>query len=339
MAGGRRAKASATSVGPRGAARALGFGRRASGMACAATLALVCACAQSTPRQTSAPAPSEALDGESAPTTPEASAATASAATTPEASAAPGNEPSPRAAIDDEVAAKAAEPPSSSGTAPSPGVEALEVEGFLPSVLDVPEALRWPQPTLVVAHGARETPEQHCRLWRELVGPRGFVLCPRGKRLHRGRDDAFFYPTHFALEREVLAALDALARRYPDHADTGDAMYIGFSQGGQMGALMIAAHGARLPRLLLVEGGSGDLVESRARRYRESGGRAVQFVCGTSPCRGRAERSARLLEKLGLASRAHFVAGAGHDGLDRMRPTLIAAFGALTSDDPRWAAP
>jgi predicted esterase len=206
----------------------------------------------------------------------------------------------------------------------------------LPSLVSFPQSERWPQPTLVVAHGAGDTPELHCELWRSLIGQRGVILCPRGQPMKPGRDDGYFYPTHFALEREVKAALSALKERYPEHADTRPAAYAGYSQGANMGSLMLVQNGALLPRILLLEGGSGDMNEARSRRFKKTGGRAVAFVCGRPGCWKQAQRNSAGLERLGLQSNAYYVEGAGHHNLELMRPTLKQAFERLIETDARW---
>lgn len=218
----------------------------------------------------------------------------------------------------------------------SDGSAALEVPRFLPAVVSFPRGTSWPQPTLVAAHGAGETPEMHCALWRSIVGERGVIVCPRGQPMKQGRDEGFFYPTHFALEREVLATLKALRERYPKHADTAPATYAGFSQGANMGALMLVEHGGELPRIFLLEGGSGDMTPVRSRRFKKTGGKAVAIVCGRPKCASQARRNAEHMRKLGLQGDAHYVEGAGHSNFDMMFPTLRQAWQRLIKDDPRW---
>lgn len=216
------------------------------------------------------------------------------------------------------------------------GTSALEVPGFLPAVVSFPRGASWPQPTLVAAHGAGETPEMHCALWRSIVGERGVIVCPRGQPMKQGRDDGFFYPTHFKLEREVLATLKALRERYPKHADTAPATYAGFSQGANMGALMLVEHGGALPRIFLLEGGSGDMTPARSRRFKKTGGKAAAIVCGRPKCASQARRNAEHMRKLGLQGDAYYVEGAGHSNFDMMFPTLRRAWERLVKDDPRW---
>jgi predicted esterase len=187
----------------------------------------------------------------------------------------------------------------------------LVVPGFGDAVVVTPLELADGKPLLVAAHGAGDGPDWQCRHWAGITQGRFVVLCPRGLSL--GRDSGgYYFPDHFALEREVLAAVDALeAALGPRLLDEGG-VYTGYSQGATMGALMIVNHGRRFPHLLLIEGGSGDWTLSRARRFRASGGKSVAIVCGTAPCARRAKASAAVLQKVGLRARAAHATGAGH---------------------------
>lgn len=98
----------------------------------------------------------------------------------------------------------------------------LTVPGFDAAVVSVPLTTGKRRPLLVAAHGAWDRPEPHCRLWRRVTSAHGFVLCPRGKRTNRHvprEHAAYFYPNHFELAREALAAIEALSARYPDQLD------------------------------------------------------------------------------------------------------------------------
>jgi pimeloyl-ACP methyl ester carboxylesterase len=187
----------------------------------------------------------------------------------------------------------------------------LVVPGFGDAVVVAPLELAEGKPLLVAAHGAGDAPDWQCGHWASITQGRFIVLCPRGLSL--GRDSAgYYFPDHFALEREVLAAVDALeAALGPRLLDEGG-VYTGYSQGATMGALMVVNHGRRFPHLLLIEGGSGEWTFSRARRFRESGGKSVAIVCGTGPCARRAKASATVLQKVGLRARAAYATGAGH---------------------------
>jgi hypothetical protein len=220
------------------------------------------------------------------------------------------------------------------------GTSELELEGFLPSLMSWPAAERWPQPVMLVAHGARERAEPHCEFWRHMLGARGILVCLRGRPLREGSEDqGYFFPTHLSLGREAMAALDGVARRYPQWADTRRAVYAGFSQGAQMGLLMAVAHGDRLPRLLLIEGGAGDFSAARARRFRNSGGERVALVCGRPSCHRNAERSLARLLAAGIPSATYYAPGAGHTYLGAVAERLGDVFATLTQGDKRWGPP
>jgi hypothetical protein len=228
--------------------------------------------------------------------------------------------------------------PPSTDTAPQ-GTTELAIEGFLPSLLSWPRTPHWPQPVMLVAHGARERAEPHCEFWRRLLGDRGILVCLRGRPLGEGgAEDGFFFPSHLSLEREALAALDTLADLFPEQADTTAAVYAGFSQGAQMGLLMAVAHGDRLPRLLLIEGGAGDFSQARVRRFQRSGGQRVALVCGRPSCHRNAERSVARLAAAGIPSTSYYAPGAGHTYRGAVGNQLGEVFATLTRDDPRWAA-
>jgi predicted esterase len=233
--------------------------------------------------------------------------------------------------------AVAAPPPVAPPPAAAPsGTQPLPLAGFLPALVSWPDTQRWPQPVLIAAHGAGDDPETHCELWRRLLGQRGVILCLRGRPMARGAG-GYFFSDHHSLKREVLAALEALQQVAPGKSDTSRSLYAGYSQGAQMGLLMLADDGARAPRLLLVEGGSGDFGALRVARFRRTGGQAVAFVCGTPGCNQRARRSRERLEKAGLRASTAYVPGAGHTYLGEMVPKLVEAFDFLTKDDRRWS--
>ena len=209
---------------------------------------------------------------------------------------------------------------------------------FLPSLVSWPDTQRWPQPLVLAAHGAGDFAESHCELWRHLLGRRGIVLCLRGTAIVKGSEDhGYYFADHLSLERETLAALEALTRRHPDLVDARQAVYAGYSQGAQMGLLMLLGRGNLMPRLLLVEGGSGDWNKARARRFAKSGGERVALVCGTPGCFQNAERSVAVLEAAGVGSAVHYARGAGHTYGGPVMAETALAFNELTRGDQRWA--
>lgn len=72
--------------------------------------------------------------------------------------------------------------PSSAVLAPlaSAPTQALALNGHGAAVVDVPAGVERPVPVLVAVLGIGDTPEEQCAMWQELVGTRGFVVCPRG---------------------------------------------------------------------------------------------------------------------------------------------------------------
>ena len=187
----------------------------------------------------------------------------------------------------------------------------LAVPGFGTALIVVP-AGNEPRPLLVAAHGAGDSPRWQCRHWDAAVRGRFIILCPRGVALSGGDDPGYFYRNHIELEREVTAALAALEKELGARLSPKDGVYSGYSQGATMGALMVVAHGADFPNLLLVEGGSGEWTFGRAKKFRETGGQSVAIVCGTPNCAKRGERSVAILEKAGLRARVEHVEHGGH---------------------------
>jgi predicted esterase len=187
----------------------------------------------------------------------------------------------------------------------------LAVPGFGNALVVVP-AGNEARPLLLAAHGAGDSPRWQCRHWDAAVRGRFIILCPRGVALSSGDDPGYFFRNHLELEREVTAALAALKKELGARISPSDGVYSGYSQGATMGALMVVAHGADFPHLVLVEGGSGDWTSGRAKQFRETGGKSVAIVCGTPNCAKRGERSVAILEKAGLRARVEHVEQGGH---------------------------
>lgn len=239
-----------------------------------------------------------------------------------------------------------AEPSRARALSPSDGTELFEeltVPGYEAAVVSVPQSTNERRPLLVAAHGAWDRPEPHCELWRRVTRARGFILCPRGRRTNRHvprEHAAYFYPDHFDLAREALAAIEALAARYPDRLDPSAAVWAGFSQGAIHGALVIVLHPQRFPRAALVEGGNGFFNEwspFAARKYARGGGERVLFGCGSPYCVRTAERCAGYLDRTGIDTRVAHAQGAGHSYGPTMEHQLREHFDWLVADDPRWA--
>jgi hypothetical protein len=197
---------------------------------------------------------------------------------------------------------------------PHPRWFELHVPEHRPSFVVLPSATSgetaWPY--VVAAHGAGDNSYYQCRIWEPVFRERAVLLCPAGLPMTRDEQGGYFFRDHFALEREVVAALDALQQILAERVRSTSGLYVAYSQGATMGSLMLTALGQRFPRLLLLEGGSHEWNVSRATAYRESGGERVLFACGTSSCDRGAVRSTQWLEQGGVAARARYAKGAGH---------------------------
>jgi predicted esterase len=187
----------------------------------------------------------------------------------------------------------------------------MPVAGYQDAIVSFPPHAPLPAPVMVVTHGAGNTPESMCEVFRLIVGDRLVLLCPAGPRISAG-DDGRYYPDHFALEKIVFASLAALREAFPRQVDATSAIYSGYSQGATMGALMIPAHGREFPLLALVEGGVEGWTAARAKKYRDSGGRRALFACGTPHCQKHAEQVAATLRKAGVEAKVVAAPGEGH---------------------------
>ncbi len=210
-----------------------------------------------------------------------------------------------------EPAAKAREPAPAPTTPAESGTFDLPVPGFEPAIAVVPTGDRR-LPLVIAAHGAGGDAEWQCRHWAPIVRERGIVLCPRGKRRSNVENLGWYYPDHLELDREFGAMLDAAKQRFGGRILPGAGIYVGFSQGATMGALMIVEHGGDFPYLLLIEGGSHEFSLARARRFRETGGKAAIFVCGVAHCANGATQMVQVLRRAGISAESEYVAHGGH---------------------------
>jgi predicted esterase len=211
------------------------------------------------------------------------------------------------------------------------------------AVVSLPLGATGPRPVLVATHGAGGRATTHCRIWRAIVGDRGFVLCPRGRSMYpalsHARQSGYYYPGHPALDIELAAALDALVTRFPDHVDRTAPIFAGYSQGAGMGALILPGHAARFARAAFIEGGVGQHQEwnlATAQRFADRGGERVLLVCGRSDCHRFAQTTARHLERVGLGARVVYAPGAGHRYDGQVQRLVAESFPWLVAGDARW---
>lgn len=213
----------------------------------------------------------------------------------------------------------------------------LPVPGHPTAVVAAPRPGR--RPVVVATHGAGGTPEALCAYFRELLDDRAFVLCPRGVTMDvyaPPQARTYFYSAHPALEREVRAALDALAARFPARVDLDRAAYAGFSQGATMGALAFSRSPAPFTTAVLIEGGVEEWSRYTAGLFKARGGRRVVFACGRRSCADAARRSAAILLRAGVESRVVDAPGAGHTYEGAVREGVSEALPWLVEGDPRF---
>jgi predicted esterase len=194
------------------------------------------------------------------------------------------------------------------------GTFVLDVPGFESAVVVLPRSDR-SVPLLVATHGAGGDPGWECERWARVARERWFLLCPRGRALRRGVEGSYYYPDHLTLKREVTAAVRAAREAFGSRIAREHGVYLGYSQGATMGALMVVDHGAEFPHLVLIEGGSSDWTLKRAMRYRQTGGQSVYIGCGTSSCARHATKSVAALERAGLKAKTEHAEGGGHTEL------------------------
>jgi len=218
----------------------------------------------------------------------------------------------------------------------------LPVEGYGPAVVSLPLGATSRRPVIIAAHGNYDRPEWQCDVFRGLLGARAarvFVLCPRGARRpdSPGPDDVrFTYENNAALEREIDAGLAALAAAYPDHVDPGPVVHTGFSLGAIQGVPIAGRRPAKMPRLVLVEGGHAAWKPEVVDAFAKGGGVKVLFVCSQAGCAKDARWAASRLEKAGVATKLAKSADVGHRYDGPVAETTQGALSWVLEGDPRF---
>lgn len=210
--------------------------------------------------------------------------------------------------------------------------------GFRAALLSLPlpkEQLKG-EPLLLAAHGAGDSAHSQCEVWREIVGACGAILCISGTPIGPGDSNGYFFRNHLELEKEVLAAIEALRAQFAGRIELTRSVYGSYSQGGTMGALMLPAHGALFARLVLVEGGAAEWTLRRGKQFAESGGTRVMLVCGTAGCNRAAARAAPTLSDSGLTVRHLDVPGGGHAYWGSVAQAVAKIWPWVVEGDPRW---
>lgn len=218
----------------------------------------------------------------------------------------------------------------------------IELPDAKPAVVSLPLGSVGARPVLVATHGAGGRATTHCALWRAVVHDRGFVLCPRGSPIwpyNPPHESGYFYNGHPALAVEIDKALRALAERFGDRVDLDRPIFAGYSQGANMGSLILPTHEAKFANAVLWEGGVGEFQEwniRTAERFFERGGRRVILACGRTVCYEAAQRTLHYMKRGGLEPRIVYVAGAGHTYGGELGERVKDAFAWLIENDDRW---
>src|SRR5690606_15835456 len=101
------------------------------------------------------------------------------------------------------------------------------------AIVSLPLGATEKRPVVVALHGNYDRPEWQCEIWRGITGGFAFVLCPRGipRAGAPKSEDRWEYAGVDKTEKELVAGLEALAKRYPSWVDEGPVLFTGFSLG------------------------------------------------------------------------------------------------------------
>ena len=222
---------------------------------------------------------------------------------------------------------------------------------------------------VVAVLGIGDSPDDQCATWRDIVGARAFVLCPRGapnfvveapedagaEREAEGdppgdedpRRDASptgpsrrqvgFFPVDLSsVDREVKASLAALKARYGAYVAEREVLYAGFSRGAFLGASLAARSPERFRRLVLVEGGQTPWNPGAASAFARGGGARVLFACGQPKCVEDAEAAASTLRAAKIEARVVHGAGEGHGYRRQVKEEIRRSLSWIVDGDPAW---
>ena len=249
---------------------------------------------------------------------------------------APAQQPNPfvpleqlRRDVESRVAAEIAKlsPPPPPPTAN--GLVELPVPGYGNAIVSVPQGAIGPKPVMVAGHGRSMTPGicEHFR--NELVGDRGFILCPRGTPWEKGG-----YTHGKELPHEIDAGLAALRARFGLLVDPGPMIYVGYSQSAYLAPSVVMRSPARFPRVIVIEGTGGGW---DPKAFARGGGQRVLFACGQAPCAKASTPIANAFLRNGVGSDVHHAPGAGHVYGGAVGDGIKARWAWLVQGDPRWA--
>jgi dienelactone hydrolase len=235
-----------------------------------------------------------------------------------------------------------AAPPKPRPLEASAGIVDFTVPGYPDAVVSLPLGATSRRPIVVATHGNYDRPEWQCAVWRDIVGSRAFVFCPRGvaRPDSPGPDDVrFTYENNAALERELEAGLEALAKAYPDYVDPGPIVYTGFSLGAIQGVTIAGRKPMRSRRLVLIEGGHASWKPDVVHAFAAAGDGRVLFACSQPDCEKDAQWAATRLRKANVATRIVKTKNVGHSYDGPVADAVRDALPWVLEGDARFAEP
>jgi predicted esterase len=214
----------------------------------------------------------------------------------------------------------------------------LEVDGYAPAVVAVPQGATQPRPLVVALHGNFDRPQWQCEVWREVTGGYPFVLCPRGtRRADVAKSmDRWTYAGGRPAEKELMAAIEALSARYGPHVAKGPVVFVGFSLGAIIGTGILRRHGGTFPRAVLIEGGNKRWSRAAVAEFAKAGGKRVLFACGQTDCKHLGKRAARLFEAQEVQVKVVSGGSIGHTYDAQVADAVSAEWSWLVDGDERW---
>lgn len=193
--------------------------------------------------------------------------------------------------------------------------ERLEVQGFVGAYF-YRAPVRGAARVLVYLHPRNGDPLEGCRHVREVLGRFGWVLCPLGP-VDRGGGRREWRNDRDYGERETLASVEALARRFGSRVRRRDNVVMGFSEGSLIAMQTGLRHPEVFPRWFIVApddrylGGGSELLERASSAIRR-----VYLLTGeTDVTMPHSRVAARMLERAWGRRRVRFreLPGVGHE--------------------------
>ncbi len=206
-------------------------------------------------------------------------------------------------------------------------LEPLTAEGPIIALPDarvsVPLGATQARPILIVLHGAGESAERQCKIWRGISDARPFVLCPE---LGAKRSDQ-------EVETALRGALRELKTKFGEYVAGGSVVLVGFGSSAEHAMAIARQEPAFFARLALIDGGHQSWSATAAGAFAQRGGQRVLFGCSNEPCRAEIEPKLPVIRSQNLAIQLAF-GGELPNPLDpRMIELLHQRFAWLISNE------